>query len=76
MKRKRPVALAALVAILATVAGIAAATSSGTHKPFSLAYVPPVIANPIIKAGNDAMSIEARSLGMKFSTVGGQYNPQ
>jgi ABC-type sugar transport system substrate-binding protein len=76
MKRKRPVALAALVAILATVAGIAAATSSGTHKPFTLAYVPPVIANPIIKAGNDAMSIEARSLGMKFSTVGGEYNPQ
>jgi len=77
MKGHRPVALGALVAVLATVAAVAAATSSGSHKKtYSLAYVPPVIANPIIKAGNDAMSIQAKSLGMKFSTVGGEYNPQ
>ncbi|HKP18920.1 MAG TPA: sugar ABC transporter substrate-binding protein [Gaiellaceae bacterium] len=78
MKGHRPVAFGALVAVLATTAGIAAATSSGSQrqKTFTLAYVPPVIANPIIKAGNDAMSIQAKSLGMKFSTVGGEYNPQ
>jgi ribose transport system substrate-binding protein len=76
MKRKRPVGLGALAALIVAVAGIAAATSSGKQKTFSLAYIPPVIANPIIKAGNDAMGIEARSLGMKFSTVGGEYNPQ
>jgi fructose transport system substrate-binding protein len=77
MKGHRPVAFGALVAILVTTAGIAAATSNGGHKAtFTLAYVPPVIANPIIKAGNDAMAIQAKSIGMKFSTVGGQYDPQ
>jgi hypothetical protein len=77
MKGHRPVAFGALVAILVTSAGIAATTSNGGHNAtFTLAYVPPVIANPIIKAGNDAMAIQAKSLGMKFSTVGGQYDPQ
>jgi ribose transport system substrate-binding protein len=76
MKRYRPLVMGTLVALLAaTVAGIAAAGSGKSGKIFSLAYVPPVIANPIIKAGNDAMAIEAKSLGMKFSTVGGQYDP-
>lgn len=74
MKRYRPVALGALVVFFGTIAGVAGATSGGGQK--SLAYVPPVIANPVIKAGNDAMSIQARSLGLKFSTVGGEYNPQ
>src|SRR5437588_2845168 len=77
MKRRRPVVLGVLaVAAVATAAAVATSASGGARKTLTLAYVPPVIANPIIKAGNDAMAIEAKSLGMKFSTVGGEYNPQ
>jgi ribose transport system substrate-binding protein len=75
MKRHRPVAAAAL-ALALVAAGVAATSGLATHQSFSIAYVPPVIANPIIKAGNDAMATQAKSLGLKFSTVGGEYNPQ
>src|SRR5712691_906610 len=77
MKRRRPFVFGALaVAALASVAVVATTASGSPRKTLTLAYVPPVIANPIIKAGNDAMAIEAKSFGMKFSTVGGEYNPQ
>jgi ABC-type sugar transport system substrate-binding protein len=35
-----------------------------------------VIANPAIKALNDGIALKAKSLGMGFETIGGQYSPQ
>jgi ABC-type sugar transport system substrate-binding protein len=69
------IALVALVAVL--VAGIGATTGSAKRdQTVSIAFIPPVIANPIIKAMNDAMKLKAEDLGMRFSTVGGQYDPK
>jgi ABC-type sugar transport system substrate-binding protein len=77
MKRRRAVVFGVLgLAAIATAAAVVTSASGGARKTLTLAYVPPVIANPIIKAGNDAMAIQAKSFGMKFSTVGGEYNPQ
>jgi ribose transport system substrate-binding protein len=77
MKGQRLGAITAVATGLVALAGLGAAGSLGSRKQtFSIAYVPPVIANPIIKAGNDAMAIQAKSYGMKFATVGGEYNPQ
>jgi len=66
------VAIAALVAS-ATVAGSGAAKPSARY---SIAFIPPVLANPAIKALNDGIGLKAKSLGMSFQTIGGQYNPQ
>src|SRR5262249_42111781 len=57
----------------ATVAG------SGAAKPnaqFSIAFIPPVLANPAIKALDDGIGLKAKALGMSFQTIGGQYSPQ
>jgi ABC-type sugar transport system substrate-binding protein len=77
MMRRKSVSFVLLAAIVSTVAAVAASTGSAKpQKTYSIAFVPPVIANPIIKALNDAIKLKAESLGMKFSTVGGEYNPQ
>jgi ribose transport system substrate-binding protein len=73
--KKGAVVLVAIAALLAsaTVAG------SGAAKPnaqFSIAFIPPVLANPAIKALNDGIGVKAKALGMSFQTIGGQYSPQ
>jgi ABC-type sugar transport system substrate-binding protein len=77
MNRRKIVSLGLVAAVVATVVSVAASTGAAKpHKQVSIAFIPPVIANPIIKALNDGIKIKAESLGMQFSTVGGEYNPQ
>src|SRR5262245_57534829 len=77
VKSRKILALAVLAAVASVVAAYAASsTSARPEQAKSIAFVPPVIANPIIKALNDAIKLKAESLGMKFTTVGGEYNPQ
>jgi ABC-type sugar transport system substrate-binding protein len=69
---------AVLVAIAALVAS-AMLAGSGTAKPnaqFTIGFIPPVLANPAIKALNDGIALKAKALGMNFETIGGQYSPQ
>jgi ribose transport system substrate-binding protein len=74
MTKRRLAAIALVTA--AAVATVAAATSSGAgQKKFKVAYIPPVIANPTTKAAADGMALEAKKLGMDYSTVGGEYDP-
>jgi ribose transport system substrate-binding protein len=76
MRKRRLAGLFLIAGLLAVVAGFAAATSSGRPaKTLSVAYIPPVIANPTIKAMNDGMQAYLKQYGIKFSTVGGEYNP-
>jgi len=52
---------------------------SGAAKPsaeYTIAFIPPVLANPAIKALNDGIAKKAKALGMQFETIGGQYSPQ
>jgi ABC-type sugar transport system substrate-binding protein len=70
----------------ATILGLLAAlvisvvmAGAGTAKPnaqFTIGFIPPVLANPAIKALNDGIAKKAKSLGMGFETIGGQYSPQ
>src|SRR5271170_468787 len=74
MNRKMLILVAvAAVGVFATMAG------SGTAKPTAsmgtVAFIPPVLANPAIGALNDAIGKKAEALGLSFSTVGGQYSP-
>jgi len=69
---------AVLVGIAALVAS-AALAGSGAAQPkstYTIAFIPPVLANPAIKALNDAIQKKAQALGMSFQTIGGQYSPQ
>jgi ABC-type sugar transport system substrate-binding protein len=66
------VALAALGAF-ATAAGSGEARTTGSTG--SVAFIPPVLANPAISALNQAIGKKAKALGMSFATVGGQYSP-
>jgi len=69
---------AVLVSIAAIVAS-AMLAGSGAAKPNAsqtIAFIPPVIANPAIKALNDGIALKAKNLGLNFETIGGQYSPQ
>jgi ribose transport system substrate-binding protein len=69
---------AVLVALAALIAS-AALAGSGAAKPNAsqtIAFIPPVIANPAIKALNDGIALKAKALGLNFETIGGQYSPQ
>jgi ribose transport system substrate-binding protein len=73
--RKRAAALSALAALVAS----ATLAGSGAAKPnasATIAFIPPVLANPAIKALNDGIALKAKSLGLGFETIGGQYSPQ
>jgi ABC-type sugar transport system substrate-binding protein len=77
MKRRHILALGLAVILVAAAVATTAGAKPGAHKKqISVAFVPPVIANPIIKALNDGVKLKAESLGMKFTTVGGQFDPQ
>jgi ABC-type sugar transport system substrate-binding protein len=65
----------AIVAALMAMAMAGEGAASKNARPL-IAYIPPVIANPAIKAMNDAIALKAKSLGMDFATIGGDYNPQ
>jgi ribose transport system permease protein len=73
--KKAAAVLAALAALVVgtTFASSGAATASSK---FTIAFIPPVLANPAIKALNDGIALKANSLGMSFQTIGGQYSPQ
>ena len=66
------IALAAIV-VSAMLAGSVAAKPSAN---VTIGFIPPVIANPAIKALNDGIALKAKALGMNFETIGGQYSPQ
>jgi ABC-type sugar transport system substrate-binding protein len=69
---------AVLVGIAALVAS-ASLAGAGAAKPnaqYTIAFIPPVLANPAIKALNDGIELKAKALGMSFETIGGQYSPQ
>jgi ABC-type sugar transport system substrate-binding protein len=76
MKSRGILALVVLALVSSAAAYAATSTSARSQQEKSIAFIPPVIANPIIKALNDAIKLKAESLGMKFTTVGGEYNPQ
>ena len=77
---KNPKARALGVILVAVVVGVGlVAAGSGAARlkaKFSIAFIPPVLANPAIKALNDAIALKAKSLGMRFQTIGGEYSPQ
>jgi len=65
--------------VLAALVASAMLAGSGAAKPnasSTIAFIPPVLANPAIKALNDGIALKAKALGLKFETVGGQYSPQ
>ena len=73
MKRRAPV-VATCLALLASVA----LTGSGSAKPnmqYTIAFIPPVLANPAIQALNNGIKLKAQALGISFQTIGGQYSP-
>lgn len=77
MRKRRALLLGAIAAIAAVIAGVTAATSSGKQQEqLTIAFVPPVIANPTIQALNSAIHVKGKSLGMKVLTLGGEFNPQ
>ena len=70
---------AAVLVVLAAMIASAAFAGSGAAKPNAsntIAFIPPVLANPAIKALNDGIALKAKALGMNFETIGGQYSPQ
>jgi ribose transport system substrate-binding protein len=73
--KKGAAALSALAALVAS----ATLAGSGAAKPnasATIAFIPPVLANPAIKALNDGIALKAKGLGLNFETIGGQYSPQ
>jgi ABC-type sugar transport system substrate-binding protein len=79
MKGRRRLLVAVSAALVATVVAAVAATSGlgkQQQRKYTIAFVPPVIANPTIKALNDGIKVQSKSLGMNALTVGGEYNPQ
>jgi ABC-type sugar transport system substrate-binding protein len=77
MKRRLAVAaaLGAIFAFAVTAGTGSAKNTKGASSAGSVAFIPPVLANPAIGALNDAIGKEAKALGMSFSTAGGQYSP-
>jgi len=74
MKRR-----AAIVGALGALVLSALMAGSGAAKPnaqYTIGFIPPVLANPAIKALNDGIKKKAQALGMNFETIGGQYSPQ
>jgi len=72
-------ARAAILGALAALVAGAVLAGAGEAKPsaqFTIGFIPPVIANPAIKALNDGIALKAKALGMGFETIGGQYSPQ
>jgi ribose transport system permease protein len=70
---------AAVVVTLAVLAATAVFVGSGSARPRAggtIGFIPPVLANPAIKALNDGIKLKAKSLGLSFETIGGQYSPQ
>lgn len=77
MTRRLLAALVVAAAAAATLAAVYAGSSSGSRKAgVTLAFVPPVIANPAIQAMNTGFHNQAKKLGMTALTVGGEFNPQ
>jgi ABC-type sugar transport system substrate-binding protein len=78
MRRSRSVGLGLVAAVVMVAALLAAgaAQSRPSATKVTIAYIPPVLANPAIKAMNDAIAKQAKALGMGFATIGGEYNPQ
>lgn len=68
--------LAAVVALGAFAVGAGSVSAAKTASSMgSVAFIPPVLANPAIDALNNAIQKKAQALGMSFATVGGQYSP-
>jgi ABC-type sugar transport system substrate-binding protein len=73
---KRTAAILAALATLAVGATIAGSSAAKPKASGTIAFIPPVLANPAIKALNDGIKKKAKALGIKFETIGGQYSPQ
>jgi ribose transport system substrate-binding protein len=70
---------AATLVVIAAMVAFAAMAGGSAAKPnaqFTIGFIPPVLANPAIKALNDGIAAKAKALGMSFETIGGQYSPQ
>ena len=70
---------AAVLGLLTALAASAVLAGGGEAKPtaqYTIGFIPPVLANPAIKALNDGIALKAKALGMGFETIGGQYSPQ
>ena len=73
MKTKATVAALVAIVVCAAMSGSVAAKPDAQ---FTIGFIPPVLANPAIKALNDGIAKKAKALGMGFETIGGQYSPQ
>src|ERR1700730_2072158 len=70
---------AGTLAVIAAIVAFPATAGGGAAKPnaqCTIGFIPPVLANPAIKALNDGIAAKAKALGMSFETIGGQYSPQ
>lgn len=72
---RRAAILGVLGALMVSVT-MAGAGSAKPNAQFTIGFIPPVLANPAIKALNDGIAKKAKALGMGFETIGGQYSPQ
>jgi ABC-type sugar transport system substrate-binding protein len=73
---KRGGAVLAALAALAAAASLAGGSAAKSNAKATIAFIPPVLANPAIKALNDGIKVKAKALGLGFETIGGQYSPQ
>jgi ABC-type sugar transport system substrate-binding protein len=75
--RKRTAAIGgiALFAALAMAVAVSAAPSR-TSADIVIGNIPPVIANPTIKAMDQGIKNQAKKLGMSAITIGGEFDPQ
>jgi ABC-type sugar transport system substrate-binding protein len=75
LMKTRATILGVLGALVVSVT-MAGAGSAKPNAQFTIGFIPPVLANPAIKALNDGIAKKAKALGMGFQTIGGQYSPQ
>jgi len=72
--RTAAIGLAAFVVTL--VAAIAASAGTQADAKIVIGNIPPVIANPTIKAMDQGIKNQAKKLGMSAETIGGEFDPQ
>ena len=75
--RSRAGALVAMAVVVGLVAAVAAsAAPQKKSADFVIGNIPPVIANPAIKAMDQGIKNQAKKLGLSAQTIGGEFDPQ
>jgi len=74
MRRRMFVGLAFVAAAATVATALAAGSSAGSRKSFTLGYVPPTVA-PFETAMRQGIKLQAKALGMNVIVAGGQFDP-